>query len=59
MRAKLLKIVTWLVVVTVICVAIGVALLRVFVFTGGEKEHSSIVADRAVVQLQVLHRKHA
>jgi hypothetical protein len=51
MRSKLLKIVTWLVVVTVLCVAIGVALLRVFVFTGGEKEHSSIAMDRVIARL--------
>jgi hypothetical protein len=59
MRSKLLKIVTWLIVVTVLCVAIGVALLRVFVFTGGEKEHSSVVTDKAVVELQVPHSKRA
>lgn len=52
MRFRLLKIVTWLVVVTVLCVAIGVALLRVLVFTGGEKEHSSIVTDMAIAKVQ-------
>jgi hypothetical protein len=51
MRFKLLKIVTWLVVVTVLCVAIGVALLRIFVFTGGEKEHSSIAMNRVTARL--------
>jgi hypothetical protein len=54
MRFRLLKIVTWLVVVIVLCVAIGVAVLRVFIFTGEEKGHSSIIADTvaAVVQAQ-------
>jgi hypothetical protein len=53
MGFRLLKIVTWLVVVTVLCVAIGVAVLRVFVFTGGEKDHSSILTDRAIAKVHV------
>ncbi len=52
MRFRLLKIVTWLVVVIVLSVAISVALLRVFVFTGGEKEHSSIVTHKAIARSQ-------
>jgi hypothetical protein len=52
MRFRLLKIITWLVVVIVLSVAISVALLRVFVFTGGEKSHSSVVADTAVAVVQ-------
>ncbi|MGO9571287.1 MAG: hypothetical protein ACLP5H_27495 [Desulfomonilaceae bacterium] len=54
MRFRLLKIVTWLVVVIVLTVAISVAVLRIFVFTGGEHDHSSVVRDRtiAVVQTQ-------
>ncbi len=52
MRFRLLKIVTWLVIVTVLCVAIGVALLRVLVFTGGEKGHSSSITDKAIVIVQ-------
>jgi hypothetical protein len=48
MRFRLLKIVTWLVVVTVLCAAIGVALLRVFVFTDEEKGHSSVITDRVI-----------
>lgn len=48
MRSKLLRIVTWLVVVIVLCVAIGVTLLRVFVFTGGEQGHISVVTDTAI-----------
>jgi hypothetical protein len=53
MRFRLLKIVTWLVVVIVLSVAISVALLRVFVFTGGEHDHSSVVADTAITAVQV------
>ncbi len=52
MRFRLLKIVTWLVVVIVLCVAISVALLRIFVFTGGEHGHSSVVRDRAITVVQ-------
>jgi hypothetical protein len=54
MRFRLLKIVTWLVVMIVLSVSIGVALLRVFFFTGGEHGHSSVVTDTpiAVVQAQ-------
>ena len=52
MRFRLLKIVTWLVVVIVLSVAISVALLRVFVFTGGEHSHSSVFTDTAIVAVQ-------
>ena len=52
MRFRLLKIVTWLVVVIVLSVAISVALLRVFVFTGGEHGHSSVVTDTAIAVVQ-------
>lgn len=52
MRFRLLKIITWLVVMTVLCVAISVALLRVFVFTGGEHGHSSVVTDTAIAVAQ-------
>jgi hypothetical protein len=52
MRFRLLKIVTWLVVVIVLSVAIGVALLRVFVFTGGEHGHSSVVTDTAIAVVE-------
>jgi|GEM_PF-6613363 len=52
MRFRLLKIVTRLVVVIVLSVAIGVALLRVFVFTGGEQGHSSVVTDTAIAVSQ-------
>ncbi len=52
MRFRLLKIVTWLVVVIVLSVAISVALLRVFVFTGGEQGHSSVVTDKAIAVVQ-------
>ena len=52
MRFRLLKIVTWLVVVIVLSVAISVALLRVLVFTGGEHGHSSVVTDTAIVVVQ-------
>jgi hypothetical protein len=54
MRFRLLKIVTWLVVVIVLSVAISVALLRVFVFTGEEKGHSSVVTDTAIAVVQAL-----
>jgi hypothetical protein len=49
MRFRLLKIVTWLVAVIVLCVAISVALLRIFVFTGGEHGHSSAFTDGAIL----------
>jgi hypothetical protein len=52
MRFRLLKIVTWLVVVIVLSVAISVALLRVFVFTGAEDGHSSVVTDKALAEVQ-------
>jgi hypothetical protein len=52
MRFRLLKIVTWLVVVIVLGVAISVALLRVFVFTGGEHGHSYVVTDKSIAKLQ-------
>lgn len=52
MRFRLLKIVSWLVVVVVLSVAITVAVLRVFVFTSEEKAHSSVVTDRAIAKVQ-------
>jgi len=52
MRFRLLKIVTWLVVAIVLCVAISVAVLRVLVFSGGEQGHSSVVTDAVVVTSQ-------
>jgi uncharacterized membrane protein affecting hemolysin expression len=55
MRFRLLKIVTWLVVVIVLCVAIGVALLRIYVFSGGH-HHSSTPINLADKEVSVTAR---
>ncbi len=52
MRPRLQKIVTTLIIVIVLCVAISVALLRVFVFPPAKKGHSSVFTDKVLVRLQ-------
>ena len=52
MRLRLLKIVSWLVVVIVLSVAITVAAFRVLIFTTEEKGHSSVVTDTAIAVVQ-------